>query len=149
MSNNSVWPIDRTLSGATTPGQSGFRSDGSEGIRCIPQSSSITGASPLDCLMSYLGHSLWWGLTPQQRCSQCILQPQLTGLYIYIYIYIYVCMCVSIQIYMCMCIHIYIYIYIYYIYISVCIGLVSLFNGLSTFMVYRLFNTKTILVREQ
>ena len=29
--------------------------------------------------MSYRGHSLGGGLTPLQRCSQCILQPKLTG----------------------------------------------------------------------
>ena len=46
----------------------------------IPQSTSITGASPSDCLVAYLGHSLGGGLAPQQRCSQCIQQPQLTGL---------------------------------------------------------------------
>ena len=38
---NSIWPIDRTLSGATTLGQSGPGSDGNEGVLCIPQSSSI------------------------------------------------------------------------------------------------------------
>ena len=59
MSNNSIWPINRTLSGATTVGQSGSGSDGSEGVLCIPQSSSITGISPSDSLVSYLGHSLW------------------------------------------------------------------------------------------
>ena len=55
---SSIWPIDRTLSGATTPGQRGPRSDGNEGILRIPQSSSITGTSPSDCLVSYLEHSL-------------------------------------------------------------------------------------------
>ena len=35
--------------------------------------------SPSDCLVSYRGRSLRGGLTPLQRCSQCILQPQLTG----------------------------------------------------------------------
>ena len=43
MSNSSIWPIDRTLSGATTPGQSGPESDGNEGVLRIPQSSSIIG----------------------------------------------------------------------------------------------------------
>ncbi len=43
------------------------------------QSSSIAGTSLSDCLVSYSGHSLEGGLTPLQRCSQCILQPQLTG----------------------------------------------------------------------
>ena len=44
------------LSSATTPGQSGPCSDGNEGVLCIPQSSSITEASPSDCLVSYPGH---------------------------------------------------------------------------------------------
>ena len=46
------------LLGASTPSQSGPGSDGNKGVLCIPQSSSITGTSPLDCLVSYLGHSL-------------------------------------------------------------------------------------------
>ena len=50
---SSIWPIDRTLPGATTPGQSGPGSDGNQGVLCIPQSSSITGTSPSDCLVSY------------------------------------------------------------------------------------------------
>ena len=33
-------------------------SNGNEGVLCIPQSLSITGTSPSDCLVSYLGHSL-------------------------------------------------------------------------------------------
>ena len=54
----SIWPIDRTLSGATTPGQSGPGSNGNEEVFRIPQSSSITGTSPSDCLVSYPAHSL-------------------------------------------------------------------------------------------
>ena len=50
------WPIDKTLSGATTPGQSGPGSNGNEGVHCIPQSFSITGTSPSDGLVSYTGH---------------------------------------------------------------------------------------------
>ena len=38
--------------------QSGPESDGNEGVLFIPQNSSITGVSPLDCLVSYPGHSL-------------------------------------------------------------------------------------------
>ena len=49
--------MDRTLSGATTPGQSEPGSNGNKGVLHIPQSSSITGNSPSDCLVSYLGHS--------------------------------------------------------------------------------------------
>ena len=38
--------IDKTLSGAITPGQSGSESDGNEGVLCIPQiSSDISGHS--------------------------------------------------------------------------------------------------------
>ena len=69
------------LSGATTPGQSGPGSDGNEGVLHIPQSSSTAGTLPSDCLVSYPGHSLWSGLTPLQRSSQCILLPQPTGQY--------------------------------------------------------------------
>ena len=50
--------MDRTLSGATTPTQSGPGNNGNEGVLCIPQSSSITEASPLDYLVSYPEHSL-------------------------------------------------------------------------------------------
>ncbi len=55
---SSIWLIDRILSGATTPGQSGSGSDGNKEVLCIPQSSSITEASSSDCLVSYTGHSL-------------------------------------------------------------------------------------------
>ena len=40
-------------SAATTPGQGGPGSNGNEGVLCIPQSSSIAGTSPSDCLVSY------------------------------------------------------------------------------------------------
>ena len=32
MQFNSFWRVDRTLSGATTPGQSGLGNDGNEGV---------------------------------------------------------------------------------------------------------------------
>ena len=40
-------------SGATTLAQSGPGSDGNEGVLHIPQSSSITGTAPSDCLVSH------------------------------------------------------------------------------------------------
>ena len=55
---SSIWPIDRTLLGTTTPGQNWHGGDGNEVMLHIPQSSSTTGTSPSDCLVSYLGHSL-------------------------------------------------------------------------------------------
>ena len=58
MSNPYIGTIDSSLSGATTPRQSGPGSDGNEGILRIPQSSSITGVSPSDCLVPYPRHSL-------------------------------------------------------------------------------------------
>ena len=64
--------------GATAPGQSGPGNDGNKGVIRIPQSSSITGTSPSDCLVSYPGHLWGGGLNPQQRSSRCILQPQPT-----------------------------------------------------------------------
>ena len=45
---SSIQPIDRTLSGATTPGQSGLGSDGARRVVCIPESSNITEALSLD-----------------------------------------------------------------------------------------------------
>ena len=45
------------ISGATTPSQSGPGSDGNKGVLRIPQSSSISGTSSSDCLVSYPGHS--------------------------------------------------------------------------------------------
>ena len=58
---SSICPIDKTLSGATTLGQCGPGSDGNKGVLNIPQNSSITGASPSDCLVSYLEHSFAGG----------------------------------------------------------------------------------------
>ena len=59
MLNSSIWPIDRTWSGAITPGQSGPGNDGNEGILQISQSFSITGASLSDAVwVSYPGHVL-------------------------------------------------------------------------------------------
>ena len=69
-------------SGATIPGMVGPVSNCNEEIPSIPQSSSITGTSPSDCLVSYQGHSLG-GLTPLQRSCRCILYPQLTVSTIY------------------------------------------------------------------
>ena len=43
MSNSSIWPIDRTLSGATIPGQNGPGSECNEGVLSISQSSSQLG----------------------------------------------------------------------------------------------------------
>ena len=47
MWNISIWPIDKTLSGVTTLGQSGPGSDGNEGVLRITQSPSINEAPPI------------------------------------------------------------------------------------------------------
>ena len=64
MLNSSIWPIDKTLSGATTHGQSGPVRNSNEGVLCISQSSSITGALLSDCLVLYLEQTLDWVLPP-------------------------------------------------------------------------------------
>ena len=64
MSNNSIWPRDRTLSGVSTPGSG---SNGNERVFCIPRGSSITGASPSNCLVSYPGPSFGSGVLPLCR----------------------------------------------------------------------------------
>ena len=75
-------PLDRTLSGATTPGYSGPRSDGIKEVLYIPKSSSIAGASLSDCLVSYPGHLLGrWG--SYSLCGDAVgvfYSPQPTGL---------------------------------------------------------------------
>ena len=53
-----MWLINKTLSGTTTQGQSGPGSKGNEEVLHIPQSPSITGVSPSDCLVSCPGHLL-------------------------------------------------------------------------------------------
>ena len=58
MQFSSIQPIDRALSGATPPGQSGPGINGNKGVLRFPQSSSITGTTPSDCLLSYPGYSL-------------------------------------------------------------------------------------------
>ena len=73
--SSSFCPIVMTLSGATISGQSGPGSDANKEVCHIPQSSSISGASPSGCLVSYSEQSLGGGLTFLQRFSRCILQP--------------------------------------------------------------------------
>ena len=71
--NRSIWNIAGTLTGTTLTqrGQSGLGSIVNE--RVLPISQNSSRALPLD--------TCWeGGLTPQQRCSQCMLQSKLTGL---------------------------------------------------------------------
>ena len=66
-----MWPKDRALSGATTPGQNGPGRDDNEGVLRIPQSSSITGTSPSDCLMSYIWTLVAGDVLPPCRDAVC------------------------------------------------------------------------------
>ena len=52
MQFSTIWHIDRTLSGATTPVLNEPGSDGKERVLRIPQSFSIIGPSALDCFVS-------------------------------------------------------------------------------------------------
>ena len=47
-----------SLTSTTTPAQSGPGTNGNQGVLDIAQSSNITGASPSNYLVSYLGQSL-------------------------------------------------------------------------------------------
>ena len=98
----SVRSIDRTLSGATTPGQSGPRNNGNEEVFHIPQISKAVSSS--DGLMSYQNTRCGWGSYP-------FAEMQL----------------------------------VYSLTLVDCFGLVSLFNGISTFVGYlmpKLFSLK-------
>ena len=61
---SSILPIHRTLSGATTSGQSGLSSVINEGVLHLPQSSCITGTNLTIRLYSVISRKLfmWWGL---------------------------------------------------------------------------------------
>ena len=76
MSNGFILPIDKNLSGATTPGQRGPGGDGNKCLFRIPQSSDIIGDSPQYCSVSYIKDPIWGSLIPLQRCSRCILCPR-------------------------------------------------------------------------
>ena len=69
MQFSSIWPLDRTLSGATTPNQSWAGSDDNQTVLRIPQSSCITGTSLSDCLVSWPGHSLGGEILPLCICA--------------------------------------------------------------------------------
>ena len=62
---SSIWPIDRALSGATTPEQWTWERWQYRGTLHYPKALELLS----DCLVSYLGYSLGV-LTPLQRCSQ-------------------------------------------------------------------------------
>ena len=47
--NRSIWPIDKTLTGTTTVGESGTRSNGNEGVLHTAEISR-PGASPADAV---------------------------------------------------------------------------------------------------
>ena len=68
MSNSFIWSIDRTQSGATTPGQSGPGRDGNKEVHHIPQSSSITEALP-NRLFSVISWTFIVGVLPLYRDS--------------------------------------------------------------------------------
>ena len=73
ISNSSLWPINITMSEATTPGYCGLGSDVSEGVFHIPQSFSLSGDSLSDCFV--ISRTLVGGGTRLQRSNWCILQP--------------------------------------------------------------------------
>ena len=71
--HSSIRPIYRTLSGATSPGQSGTGRDGNKrGTPHSPKHQHYWSLAIQD--------TRWGNLTPLQRCSRNILQPQPTGL---------------------------------------------------------------------
>ena len=90
---SSIWPINKTLSNATTLGQSEPGNNGNEGVLRIPQSSCITGTWPSDSVISKI---LLGGVLPLCReAVDVFYSPNLLGnhwmrtnQYIYIYIHI-------------------------------------------------------------
>ena len=58
---SSIWPVDRTLS---LWARMDLGVIAIKGYSAFPQSSSITGTSSSDCLVSYPAHLLWRGVLP-------------------------------------------------------------------------------------
>ena len=91
---SSIWPIERTLSGATTSNQSRSWRDVNKEVLHIVQ--ILIGTLPSDCLL-LMPDTRWGSFTPLQWYSWCILQPQpseqtlsdISQLVSTIYIYIY------------------------------------------------------------
>ena len=105
MSNSSIWPYQVLPLQARGPGN-----DGNKEVLCIPQSSSITGASPSDCLMSYLGLLFGRVLVFCRDAVGIFYSSIQLGQYIYI----------------CMCVCVYVYIYIMWVKMDMVI-LISIF----------------------
>ena len=76
---SSIWPINRTLSGATIPGQRGLGSNSNE--RGTPHSPNLQGCSLAIRWFNIISSIFVGGrgLTPLQRCRWCILQPSQLG----------------------------------------------------------------------
>ena len=86
---SSIWPIDKTLSGATTPGQSRPGSDGNEGVLWIPQSSSI----------NVISRMLVGGVLHLCRGAVGVFySPSRLGKYVC------VCVCVCVRAFVCVCV---------------------------------------------
>ena len=80
MSNSSIWPIDRTLLDATTPGESRLESDSNKGVFHIPQSLRAR-ASPSNSLVSYPWHVLgeWSYLSAEMQSVYSIAPADWAG----------------------------------------------------------------------
>ena len=76
--NSSIWPIDGTLIGTTTPDQNGPGSNANKRVLCIPWRSS-NGTLQSDCLVSYRDPRGGGSLTRLKRCNRCILQTRWLG----------------------------------------------------------------------
>ena len=70
----SIWPIDRSLSGSTTPGQNEPGSNDNEGVLHSPQIFKA-GTSPSDGLISYQGHTLGSSYTSTVMQLVCSTNP--------------------------------------------------------------------------
>ena len=73
MSNSSIWPIDKNLSGATSPGQSGPGSNRKNRILHIRKIFK-GGVSLSVSVMSYPGNSLGGGFWPSSEMQSVYLQ---------------------------------------------------------------------------
>ena len=110
MSNNFCRTHRSTLTGSTSPGQSGPGSNGNEGVLHISKALSLEPYHH-QRILNHVRTLVGGGLTLLQRCTRCILQPQTTGwmhvcvcdcIYVCMYVCVYTFVCVSVCVYVCM-----------------------------------------------
>ena len=111
ISNVSIWPIDETLSGTTTPGQSVPENNGNERVLHIPHSSK-TGASASVKVLSHTPDTHWHvGRGAYSSAEMHLVYSTIKNLicvFVFLSVYVSVFLCVYVSVFLCarMCVYV-------------------------------------------